>query len=101
MDVFDAIEKRYSCRTYEDRAIEPEKLDRVLEAARLAPSARNFQDWRFVVVRDAATRAKLVPAADNQKFVGSAPAVIVVGEEIITLRAFEGDTEDMAGLTGA
>ncbi len=77
MDVFEAIEERYSCRTYEDRAIEPEKLDRVLDAARLAPSACNFQDWRFVVVRDAATRAKLVAAADNQKFVGSAPAVIV------------------------
>ncbi len=52
-------------------------MDRVLDAARLAPSARNFQDWRFVVVRDAAIRAKLVAAADNQKFVGSAPAVIV------------------------
>ncbi len=77
MDVFEAIEKRYSCRTYEDRAIEPEKLDRVLDAARLAPSARNFQDWRFVVVRDAATRAKLVAAANDQEFVGTAPAVIV------------------------
>ncbi len=77
MDVFEAIEKRYSCRAYEDRAIEPEKLDRVLEAARLAPSARNFQDWRFIVVRDAATRAKLVAAANNQEFVGTAPAVIV------------------------
>ena len=77
MDVFEAIEKRYSCRAYEDRAIEPEKLDRFLDAARLAPSACNFQDWRFVVVRDAATSAKLGAAADNQKFVGSAPAVIV------------------------
>jgi len=77
MDVFEAIEKRYSCRAYQDRAIEPEKLDRVLEAARLAPSARNFQDWRFVVVRDAATRARLVAAANNQEFVGSAPVIIV------------------------
>ncbi len=77
MDVYEAIKKRYSCRAYKDRPIEPEKLDRVLDAARLAPSACNFQDWRFVVVRDAQTRAKLVPAADNQKFVGAAPAVIV------------------------
>ncbi len=77
MDVFEAIERRYSCRAYEDRAIEPEKLDRVLDAARLAPSARNFQDWRFIVVQDAETRAKLVAAANNQEFIGSAPAVIV------------------------
>ena len=39
MDVFEAIKKRYSCRSYEARPVEKEKLDRVLEAARLAPSA--------------------------------------------------------------
>jgi len=77
MDVFEAISKRYSCRAYEDRPIEQEKLARVLEAARLAPSAKNFQDWRFVVVTDADTKAKLAEAANNQKFVGTAAAVIV------------------------
>jgi nitroreductase len=77
MDVFEAIEKRYSCRAYSDQAIEEAKLGRVLDAARLAPSARNFQDWRFVIVQDAETRRKLVPAANNQESVGSAAAVIV------------------------
>jgi nitroreductase len=77
MDVFEAIKKRYSCRSYENRPVEQEKLDRVLEAARLAPSAKNLQDWRFVVVTDAEKRAKLAEAANNQKFVGTAAAIIV------------------------
>ncbi len=77
MDVFEAIEGRYSCRAYSDRAIEEVKLERVLDAARLAPSARNFQDWRFVVVREGSIRGKLVEAANGQGFVGEAAAVIV------------------------
>lgn len=77
MDVFETISKRYSCRAYEDKLINQEKLDRVLEAARLAPSANNLQDWRFVVVTDAETRAKLAEAANNQQFVATAGAVLV------------------------
>jgi len=78
MTVLEVIRKRYSCRAYQDRAIEPEKLDEVFEAARLAPSARNLQDWRFVVVKNKQTKAKLVEAANNQRFLEGA-AVIVVG----------------------
>ncbi len=52
MTVVEAIRRRYSCRAYQDKAIEQEKLEQVFEAARLAPSAKNIQDWRFVVVRD-------------------------------------------------
>ncbi len=76
MDVLQAIRSRYSCRTYQDKAVEQAVLDRVLEAARLAPSARNLQDWRFVVVTDADKRARLSTAANNQKFVAAAPVVI-------------------------
>lgn len=71
------IQQRYSVRSYYDRPVEKAKLASVLEAARLAPSARNCQDWRFVVVQDAALRKKLAVAANNQAFVGKAPVVIV------------------------
>ncbi|MBE0536166.1 MAG: nitroreductase family protein [Phycisphaerae bacterium] len=81
MDVFEAIRNRYSCRAYRNQPIEAEKLDRVLEAARLAPSARNFQDWRFVVVTDRAAKEQLVEAANNQAFVGAAAAVIIACSE--------------------
>ena len=70
------IKQRYSVRTYQPRPIEQTKLDAVLEAARMAPSARNMQEWRFVVVQDAATRQRLGVAANNQTFVGEAPVVI-------------------------
>jgi len=76
MDVMEAIRTRRSVRGYEAKPVEDEKLMTVLEAGRLAPSAKNLQEWRFVVVRDAATRQKLVAVAHNQAFVGEAPVVI-------------------------
>jgi nitroreductase len=76
MDLMEAIKKRYSCRAYQNRPVESEKLDKILDAARLAPSARNFQDWRFVVVTDKEIRAHLSIAAANQAFVAQAPVVI-------------------------
>jgi len=76
MNVYEAIEKRRSIRAYQDRPVEQEKLDRILEAARLAPSASNRQEWRFVVVRDPETRNRLMKAASNQPFVAQAPVVI-------------------------
>ncbi len=76
MDVFEAIGQRRSVRSYEDREVEEEKLHQVLEAGRLAPSANNRQEWKFVVVRDGELRRRLVDAACGQQFVGEAPVVI-------------------------
>lgn len=76
MGVMEAIRGRRSIRSFMDRPVEEEKLSAVLEAGRLAPSARNLQDWRFIVVRDPATRKRLAEAARNQEFVGQAPVVI-------------------------
>jgi len=76
MTIYETIEKRRSVRSYEERAIGDEVLQRVLNAARLAPSASNRQEWRFVVVRDAALRRRLMEAAGNQGFVAQAPVVI-------------------------
>ena len=77
MDVMTAIKTRRSIRSYEDKPLEEEKLHLVLEAGRLAPSASNRQDRRFVVVRDPAIKEKLAVAANNQRFVGEAAEVIV------------------------
>ncbi len=76
MDVFEAIGKRRSIRNYQDREVEEDKLFKILEAARQAPSASNRQEWRFVVVRDKVTRLKLCQAAKGQGFVNEAPVVI-------------------------
>jgi len=77
MDVSEAIRRRYSCRNYEDKPLEKEKLEAILEAARQAPSAKNLQDWRFVVVTDKATRKKLAAAANDQTFIENAGAIII------------------------
>jgi nitroreductase len=75
-DVLEALRARRSVRKYRDEPVAEDVLRRILEAARIAPSARNIQEWRFVVVRDADTRRRLVPAARGQAFVGQAPVVI-------------------------
>ncbi len=77
MTVEDAIKTRYSVRSYSERAVEAEKIHQVLEAARLAPSAGNRQEWRFVVVTDKNKRVQLAEAAAGQMFVSRAPCVIV------------------------
>jgi len=77
MDIYEAIRKRKSVRSFLNKDIEEDKLQRILEAVRLAPSAKNKQEWRFVVVRDRHKREQLARAAHDQTFVGEAPVVIV------------------------
>jgi len=77
LKVFDAVKKRSSIRRYLEKPIEVEKLKVVLEAGRIAPSARNLQEWRFIIVKDLDIRRKIGEAANGQVFVGEAPVVIV------------------------
>lgn len=77
MEVREAIKKRYSVRTYKLDPVPEEKLNKVLEAARLAPSAHNAQECKFIVVKDEQKRKQLAEAAHGQDFVGKAPMVIV------------------------
>lgn len=74
--MFEAIKKRRSIRDYFDKEVEEDKLMKILEAARQAPSASNRQEWRFIVVRDREKRRQLRKAAKDQKFVEEAPVVI-------------------------
>ncbi|RLI23694.1 nitroreductase, partial [Candidatus Bathyarchaeota archaeon] len=59
LDVFEAIRARRSIRSFEPTPIPEEKVMRILEAGRLAPSAGNVQPWHFIVVRDAEKRNRL------------------------------------------
>ncbi len=76
MDVHEAIRTRCSVRDYTTDAIPEETLLRVLEAARLAPSSSNRQEWRFIVVRDEARKKRLAEAANNQTWIADAPVII-------------------------
>lgn len=59
MDFWEVLRARRSCRKYKDIPVEEEKLQKVLEAANLAPSPANRQPWEFVVVRSKDTRQKI------------------------------------------
>ncbi|MCK4353349.1 nitroreductase family protein [candidate division WOR-3 bacterium] len=76
MDVNQAIKERRSVRAYEDKEIPEDVLNKLLEAARLAPSAANRQQWKFIVVKDKTRRKELARASREQAFVGGAPVVI-------------------------
>lgn len=78
MDVYDAIHGRRSVRQFTDATVTDSQLERLLRAAMAAPSAGNGQPWRFVVVRDEATRAKLAVATPYAAPIGRAPVGIVV-----------------------
>lgn len=76
MEVIEAIESRRSIRKYRAEPVSPRDIDRLLEAARRAPSTSNTQSWGFLVVTDPLIRKKLREAANNQKFLERAPVVI-------------------------
>ncbi|MGM9549469.1 MAG: nitroreductase family protein [Faecousia sp.] len=84
MNFLEIANNRQSCRSYDEaRPVEQEKLDAVLEAARLAPSACNGQPYHFTVCRG--EKAKAVAAAVTgmgmNKFAAQAPVLIVVSEK--------------------
>jgi nitroreductase len=76
MEVFDVIQKRHSVRSYLSDDVPGGKLEKILEAARLAPSAGNIQPWHFIVVTDQQKRKKLAKGR-YAKFLVESPIVIV------------------------
>jgi nitroreductase len=76
MELKEVINKRRSVRDYKDMPVPEDKLLRILEAARLAPSGSNRQPWKFVVVKDSKTRQKLAKAAMEQTWMAEAPVII-------------------------
>ena len=77
MKVFDAIQRRHSVRQYEEKDVSKEQILRVLEAARLAPSASNRQPWHFIIVTDKEKKKKIAQSGRWAGFVDEAPALIV------------------------
>jgi len=82
MNFFEVVQARRSLRSYLDKPVEREKLEYVLESARLAPSWKNLQCWRFIVVEDAAGREALAESMGEtnpgRKALMGAPIVIVL-----------------------
>ncbi|OYT40722.1 MAG: nitroreductase [Candidatus Altiarchaeales archaeon ex4484_43] len=78
MDILDTIKNRRSIRHFSSRNVESDKIDKILEAAKWAPSAGNLQARDFILIKDPKIRDKIATAALNQGFISEAPIVIVV-----------------------
>lgn len=76
MNFLDLVKKRYSVRSYEQREIEKEKMDYIMECVRLAPSAVNFQPWRFIVLTDKELM-DAVKSTYKREWIQTAPCIIV------------------------
>jgi nitroreductase len=77
VDFFTVLKERHSIRLFEDRPVEADKLQQILESVARAPSAGNLQSYEVYVVRGAQRRAALVAAAGDQEFLAQAPVVLV------------------------
>jgi len=76
MDFLELAKSRFSVRTYEDIPVEKEKILKILEAGRLAPSAVNFQPWHFIIVNEKEVLENLYPVYPRE-WIKEAPAIVV------------------------
>jgi len=86
MSFLDLANKRYSVRNYKDTPVPQEKIDRCIEAVRLAPSACNSQPYKFIIVNDPGLKNKLAKAAfeglvDINHFAYKAPVLVLIVSE--------------------
>ncbi|MDA3951058.1 MAG: nitroreductase family protein [Spirochaeta sp.] len=78
MELLPEIMKRRSVRTFLDTPLDARQVERIVEAGRRAPSAKNRQAWRFIVIQDQEVRTKIEDACYGQSYVGQAGAVIAI-----------------------
>jgi nitroreductase len=91
MEFREVIQNRYSCKKYSDKQIEPEKLTAILEAGRLAPTAKNLQEQHIYVLQSAEALAK-IDAATPCRY--NAPAVLVVAFDRNDVFTYPGEKRD-------
>ncbi len=77
METLECIRKRRSIRKYKDKPIEWDNVVKILDAARMAPSSGNIQNWKFVVLKEPANIKKISKACYDQDWISEAPVVIV------------------------
>ena len=78
MECLEVIKKRRSVRSYKNKPIAKDILEKLVDAARFAPTARNVQPWEFVVITDKAVLNKIAQLAENGRFVAGCAACIAI-----------------------
>jgi len=85
LTVTEAIEKRRSIRKFRPDPVPDERIDQMMESARLAPSGTNRQPWRFQIIKEAQLKKKLFEEATfGSEHIVQAPVIIVCGSELLT-----------------
>ena len=77
MELYEVVRRRKSVRSFKTTPVPDDVLERVLDAARLAPSARNDQEWRYVILRNRDSIRRVSKAASDHRFIDEAPVLIV------------------------
>ena len=88
MEFKDVVKARYSCKKYADRQVEPAALEAILEAGRLAPTAKNLQEQRIYVAQSAEALAKLDECTPCRY---GAPTVLVVAYDRNNVFTYPGE----------
>jgi nitroreductase len=86
IDILPAISEFKTVRNFTDQVVSEDQITAILEAGRIAPSAKNRQPWRFVVITDKAIKKRLESAAYGQEHIGNAPVVIALGTTNVDYR---------------
>lgn len=92
MDFLELAKNRYSCRSFLEKPIEQEKIDLILEAGRIAPTACNLQPQRILVLTD---KEKLAKLSECTKFGWGAPLVLIIcyDKNVSWKRKYDGNDE--------
>ncbi len=101
MDAIHCLKTRRSIRSFAPGEVDPEIVDDLIDCARLAPTAMNKQPWTFVVIRDEATRHRIVGIAGHGEFFRAAPVGIAVCCEEWDYWKEDGSTAAMSLLLAA
>ncbi len=75
MRFLELAQKRYSCRSFEDKMVEQEKIDKILEAARISPTGRNLQPQRILILTD---KEQLEKLSECTKYGWNAPVIMII-----------------------
>ncbi|MBS3119860.1 nitroreductase family protein [Candidatus Woesearchaeota archaeon] len=91
MELSQAINTLFSVRKFLDVPVEWDKIGKILDAGRHAPSSGNVQNWRFVIVRNPELREQLAVAALKQHWIANAPIIIVICAELDKITHYYGE----------
>lgn len=95
LKVLEAIRERRSIRRFKASPLSEQQIERLIEAARLAPSGCNVQPWRFIIVKDKELKRGLREASFNQKFIEDAPIVIVCCGDLLSWKKTREHTQEV------